>query len=91
MRSLQKARPPAAVHSDKPPCSQLLADLFARSLATRAAVRLRADALAAFFARALRSAAVMFFAAFLPPWLPYALPILRRYSSTSCGMRLGMV
>jgi hypothetical protein len=61
-----------------------------RTCARRCAVRFRAAAVAAFFARALRSAAVMFFAAFLPPCLPYSLPILRRNSSTSGGMRLGM-
>ena len=70
---------------------QCRVDLLARSRARRAAVLLRADALAAFFARAALSAAVMFFAAFFPPWLPYAFPILRRNSSTSGGMRLAMV
>ena len=61
------------------------------SRARRFAVRFFAAAVAAFFARALRSAAVMFFAAFFPPWLPYAFPSLRRYSRTSGGMRLDMV
>ena len=35
-------------------------------------MRFRAAAWEAFFARALRSSAVIFFAAFFPPWLPYA-------------------
>ena len=52
------------------------------SLARRFAVRFFAAALAAFLARADRSSAVMFFAAFFPPWLPYAFPIWGRYSST---------
>jgi hypothetical protein len=38
-----------------------------RTCARRCAVRFRAAAVAAFFARAARSSAVMFFAAFLPP------------------------
>ena len=61
---------------------QRFVDLFlrsARSRARRAAVRFRAAASDAFFARALRSSAVIFFAAFFPPWLPYAFPNLHRY------------
>jgi hypothetical protein len=45
-------------------------DFFARALARRAALRFLAAASDAFFARARRSAAVMFFAAVLPPREP---------------------
>ncbi len=55
------------------PARQPLVDFFApsaRSRAKRFAVRFFAAALAAFLARADRSSAVMFLAAFFPPWLP---------------------
>src|SRR5437899_2676789 len=71
-----------------------LAAFFSRltpSAARRFAVRFFAAARDAFSARADRSSAVMFFAAFFPPWLPYACPILRRYSSTSGGIRFAML
>jgi len=70
--------------------ADLLARLAARSAATRSAVRFFAAASDAFVARALRSPAVMFFAAVSPPSLPYFLPKLLRYSSTSLGIRLAM-
>ena len=61
-----------------------------RSRANRSAVRFRAAASDAFLARAVRSSGVMFFAAVLPPSLPYACPTLRRYSATSFGIRVAM-
>jgi hypothetical protein len=67
------------------------ARLIDASRARRAAVRLRAAASEAFFARAERSSAVIFFAAFLPPSLPYCCPKPLRYSSTSGGIRLTML
>ena len=67
------------------------AGLVARCRARRSAVRFFAAAIDAFFARAFRSAAVMFFAAILPPSLPYRLPKLWRYSSTSGGIRLAIL
>ena len=53
-------------------------------------MRFFAAASEAFFARAERSAAVMFWAAVCPPILPYRLPSALRYASTSGGIRFAM-
>ena len=66
------------------------AGLLARSLARRAAVRVRAAASDAFLARAVRSAFVMFAAAFLPPCLPNSRPSARIAARTSGGILMLM-
>jgi hypothetical protein len=61
-------------------------DFFARSLARRAAVRFRAAASDAFFARADRSSGVEFRAAFLPPCLPNSRAISVIAARTAAGI-----
>ena len=73
------------------PQIQCLADLLARSLASRSAVRFRAAAKEAFLARAERSSGVRFWADAWPPSLPYFFPSALRYLSTSGGIRLAML
>jgi hypothetical protein len=67
------------------PCTR--AHFFRVALFARFALAAASDA---FLARAERSSAVIFRAAVLPPWLPYRLPIARRYSRTSAGIRFAM-
>ena len=75
--------------SSPPVLAPRLAHFFlldARLAAKRLAVRLSADTLAAFLARADRSSGVMFLAAVLPPWLPNWRAIAVIAARTSAGI-----